>query len=94
MGTYLILNVFMLTIVVLALKKARFRRAQMLTLGIILAITIIGDSIIIGLGIVDYSVQKNIGISIGVAPIEDFFYPIAAAILIPSLWELIGKKDA
>lgn len=84
----------MLTLVVLALRKARFKKAQLLTLAVVFAITIIGDSVIVGLGIVGYDSTKILGVFLGLAPIEDFFYPIAAAILIPSLWELLGKKDA
>lgn len=94
METYLVLNIFILTLIVLALRKARFKKAQLITLAIVFAITIIGDSVIVGLGIVGYDTHKILGISLGLAPIEDFFYPIAAAILIPSLWELLDKKNA
>jgi lycopene cyclase domain-containing protein len=94
METYLVLNIFMLTLIVLALRRPRFRRAQLITLAIIFAMTIIGDSVIIGLGIVGYDSSKILGVFLALAPIEDFFYPIAAAILIPTLWEMLGKSDA
>jgi lycopene cyclase domain-containing protein len=84
----------MLSLIVLALRRPRFRRAQLITLGIIFAMTIVGDSVIIGLGVVGYDSTKILGVYLGLAPIEDFFYPITAVILIPTLWEMLGKKDA
>lgn len=53
--------------------------------------TTIGDSVIIGLGIVSYDPHKIMGLYIGLVPIEDFFYPLAAAIIIPTIWNGLDK---
>jgi hypothetical protein len=49
----------------------------------------------IGIGLVGYDRSLISGAFIGIAPLEDFAYAIAAAVLLPSLWTLIGgRKDA
>jgi lycopene cyclase domain-containing protein len=55
----------------------------------LLAITAIFDNVIIGLGIVAYDESKISGIKIGLAPIEDFAYSLAAPILISLVMEYI-----
>jgi len=55
----------------------------------LLAITAIFDNVIIGLGIVAYDETKISGIMIGLAPIEDFAYSLAAPILISLTMEYI-----
>jgi lycopene cyclase domain-containing protein len=51
------------------------------------------DSFIVSLGIVAYDHTKLLGLSIGSAPIEDFFYAILAGFMIPLLWKLTGRYD-
>ena len=47
------------------------------------------------IGLVGYDRALISGAFIGVAPLEDFAYAVAAAILLPSLWALLGgRKDA
>ncbi len=86
--TYVILNiVFLLCIVGLFsayIKKPT--KAWWITLAVLLALTAVFDSIIIWAEIVGYNPAKILGISIGMAPIEDFFYAILAVILVPILW--------
>lgn len=55
-------------------------------------LTVIGDNFIVASGIVAYSSDKISGILIGVAPIEDFFYALIAALLVPSVWLMLGKS--
>lgn len=90
--TYLILNAIMLVgigITLLVLKKhlAYFRSSSwwLMLLGL-LVLTAVFDNIMITVGVIDYDASKLCGGYIGSAPIEDFFYPIAAALLIPALW--------
>jgi lycopene cyclase domain-containing protein len=59
-------------------------------LGILLLATAIFDNIMIGVGLVDYDPSKISGAFVGIAPLEDFAYPLAAAVLLPSLWILLG----
>ena len=53
--------------------------------------TAVFDNLIIMAGIVDYDPAKILGIYIYQAPVEDFFYAVLAAILVPTLWNKIGK---
>ncbi|WP_296632841.1 lycopene cyclase domain-containing protein [Rhodoluna sp.] len=96
--TYLALNAtFLLTLFVVL--NVLVRRTPWRVIGIttifLLVLTVIFDNAIVGTGIVAYDASKISGLMIGVAPIEDFAYTLAAAILIPSVWILLergGKK--
>lgn len=91
MEAYLLVNIFILALALLALRIIHIRKSMMITFAVIFVMTVIGDSIIIGLGIVSYDPHKILGLSIGLAPIEDFFYPLAAAIIIPTVWDRLAK---
>lgn len=98
MATYVILNiVFLLTVTLLfSLAKLLTIRKTCLFVGLILLVlTAIFDSLIIGLNIVAYNQNKLLGLYIFRAPIEDFFYTLLAIIVVPSLWHFIrGKQHA
>ena len=65
-----------------------------LVLGIVLVMTAVFDNIMIGVGLVGYSASKISGAFIGIAPLEDFAYAIAAVVLLPSLWALLQPRGA
>lgn len=95
MATYLILNLLFLAGLALAwvIVKPRFStRRVFITVAILLFFTAIFDSLIVGLGIVGYDFTKTLGVFIGKAPVEDFFYAIMAGILIPLVWTIIGSR--
>lgn len=85
-----------MTAVILSLFRGlTFNRASMKTLLLLVVLTAIFDSLMVALGFFDYESSKIIGVYIGKAPIEDFFYSILAVILIPSVWIISkGKDDA
>jgi lycopene cyclase domain-containing protein len=58
----------------------------------LLAITAVGDSLIVGSGIVAYDPTKILGIMIGFAPVEDFAYAIVAIVLVPVIWNASAKR--
>lgn len=94
METYLILNLLFLAVVLSILALFRtivVSKSTIIVALVLLILTAIFDSLIIGLGIVDYDANKILGITIGNAPIEDFFYTLLVIIAVPSLWKLIGK---
>jgi lycopene cyclase domain-containing protein len=76
----------------LALRIRTFNKAQAVTLVTLLVLTTVFDSIIVGLGIVGYDPSKILGIFVGFAPIEDFFYAILAAVMIPAIWHILEKR--
>ena len=61
--------------------------------GILLVLTAIFDNVMIGIGLVGYNRALISGVFIGRAPLEDFAYTIAAAVLLPSLWTLLGRRQ-
>lgn len=88
------------TVLVAAVAYARARRrARWLPLGLTLAalvvLTAVFDNVMIALDIMDYSPDRRLGPTLGLAPLEDFAYVVAAVILLPALWEWWGapKRD-
>ena len=94
--TYLGLNiVFILCMLVLFLPRVKKPSVTWwITLGSLLVLTAIFDSLIIWAGIVGYDTSKILGVYVGLAPIEDFFYALLAAILIPIFWQKFAPKKA
>jgi lycopene cyclase domain-containing protein len=80
----------------LALAKSRRARPWLPivgTLGILLLVTAVFDNMMIGIGLVGYDASKISGTFIGIAPLEDFAYAVAAAVLLPSLWLLLPGRS-
>ena len=101
--TYWALNAIFLAIVVVTLAAAsslRRRRAGArrlswpalgITLAVLLLMTAVFDNAMIGIGLVAYDESLISGAFIGIAPLEDFAYAVAAVFGLPSLWVLIGR---
>ncbi|AWB86416.1 lycopene cyclase domain-containing protein [Mycetocola zhujimingii] len=63
------------------------------TLVVVLILTAVFDNIMIAVGLFGYNPDVISGAFLGRAPLEDFAYAIAAAVLLPGLWLLLpGKK--
>lgn len=96
--TYLLLNAPFLAIVgvvaVAAMLVRRSPRWKAIGLAAILMLTLtaVFDNLIIGTGIVAYDDSLISGVRIGIAPIEDFAYTVAALVLLPSVWELLRRS--
>jgi len=58
-----------------------------------LILTLIFDSLIINFGLVDYDKSKILGLYLGSAPIEDFFYTLIAVMLVPILWNVLSTHN-
>lgn len=63
-----------------------------LTLVIMMITTAIFDNVIIGVGLVAYDPSTLLGAYIGLAPLEDFSYTLAAVMILPALWILLGTR--
>ncbi|AMM19218.1 lycopene cyclase [Frondihabitans sp. PAMC 28766] len=72
--------------------RATRRASWAVAVGILLVMTAVFDNIMIGIGLVGYDRSKISGVFIGIAPLEDFSYAVAALILLPSLWVLVGGR--
>jgi len=93
--TYWSLNaIFLAVILVVALLAARRLRwaAVGITLAILLVMTAVFDNVMISIGLVAYNESLISGAFIGVAPLEDFAYAVAAVVGLPSLWVLLGRR--
>ena len=94
MATYLVLNLVVLAAVIAVLKLRGalvWNRAMTITLAVLLATTAIFDSLIVAMGIVQYDAAQILGVTVGAAPVEDFFYAALAALLVPATWNTLKK---
>ena len=73
-------------------RPRRRLAALFLTLAVLLVLTAIFDNVIVGLGIVGYDEAKISGVLVGVAPLEDFAYTVAAVLMLPALWMLLPAR--
>ena len=96
--TYWTLNAFYLAaVVVVAIVAVVARRSPSwrgvgLAAVIVLILTAVFDNVLVATGIVGYDPALISGAKIGVAPLEDFAYAIAAVVLLPSLWSLLTPR--
>ncbi len=96
--TYWLLNLPFLAVVGLVAvaavltRRAPRWRAIGLTAIVLLLLTAVFDNILVATGIVGYDPALISGVLIGVAPVEDFAYAVAAVVLLPSLWQLLQPR--
>ena len=99
--TYLLLNSVFLAlavgVAVLAFATHRMPRRSLPTMGVslvvVFALTAVFDNMMIAVGLFGYDPAHTVGVMIGRAPLEDFSYPLAAVILLPSLWALFRGRE-
>ncbi|GAA4774064.1 lycopene cyclase domain-containing protein [Microbacterium gilvum] len=80
-------------------RRARVRMAAaVIAASALVLLTAVFDNVMIAAGLFAYDDGLISGLRIGAAPVEDFAYPLAAAILLPSVWVAIrarrGAPDA
>ena len=98
--TYWALNAFFLAavaaVVVVALIARRGPRwaSVGLVMVLVLVMTAVFDNVMIGVGLVGYEQSLISGALVGIAPLEDFAYAIAAVVLLPTLWSLLGTRTS
>lgn len=69
--------------------------AILITAAGLVALTAVFDTVMIATGLFAYSDAHLSGPRVGLAPIEDFAYPIAGVLLLAGLWNLIaGRREA
>lgn len=97
MATYIILNIIVLSVALVALRiftTLHWNKSLSWLLVLLLALTALFDSLIIVAGIVAYDTDKILGLMVGFAPIEDFFYAILVVIMIPAIWKKLDTTHA
>jgi len=91
--------IFLAVVAAVALAAVVARRpprwaSVAVALAVVLLMTAVFDNVMIGVGLVGYNETKISGAFIGIAPLEDFAYAVAAVVLLPSLWALFTPKRA
>ena len=91
--TYFLLNLIVLIPAAVLLFRANpaIRRRIWRLMLILVVMTLVFDNLLIAAGIVSYHPQYLLGLKLGLAPIEDFAYCLAAAIIVPLLWERLTR---
>lgn len=77
------------------MRRPRFGRrmaASAIAAAVLLVLTAIFDNVMIGVGLVDYPEELLSGVRIGVAPLEDFSYPLCGAFLVPAVYTLLDRR--
>lgn len=55
----------------------------------LLALTAVFDNVMMAAGFFDYGIDRISGIRFGLMPLEDFLYPLAGALLLTGVWQLL-----
>ena len=81
-------------IVAIATRRAPRWFALPIAGGVLLILTAVFDNVMLGVGLVGYDRHLISGVFIGIAPLEDFAYTVAAIVLLPCLWTLLkGRRE-
>lgn len=72
---------------------ARRMRASLVAALALCALTAVFDNLMIAAGLFTYPDHLISGVRIGLAPVEDFAYPVAAAFLVPAVQTLCQRKE-
>ena len=79
-------------LLVLARAGRRVLLPALLGLVVLLAATAVFDNVLVGTRIVAYDPGGILGVRLGTAPVEDFSYAVVAALVLPALWHLLGRR--
>jgi lycopene cyclase domain-containing protein len=97
--TYALLIVpFVLATLVLTLATLRrpaFGRrmaASAVTAVVLVLVTAVFDNLMIAADLFTYPAESISGLRIGLAPLEDFSYPVCAAFLVPAVFTLLPSR--
>lgn len=55
-------------------------------------LTVVFDTLMIDVGLYVFDPDKILGVHVWGAPLEDFAYAVAAAVLVPVLWTVLGRS--
>lgn len=84
-----------LAVTLATLRRPAFRRrmaASAIAAVVLVALTAVFDNAMIAAGLFTYPAEHLSGVRIGMAPLEDFSYPLCAAFLVPAVFTLLMKR--
>ena len=76
-------------------RKPLFGRrmaASSVSFVVLAALTAVFDNVMIALGLFTYPPEHLSGLRVGLAPLEDFAYPLCAAFLVPAVFTLLPAR--
>ncbi|WP_102194186.1 lycopene cyclase domain-containing protein [Microbacterium aurantiacum] len=76
----------------LARTRGPSASALVITATGLVLLTAVFDSAMIAAELFHYAPSRLLGLHIGLAPVEDFAYPLAAALLLPSVWVVLIRR--
>ena len=94
--TYVILSLVVLSVLAAATAPTLRRlpkRPLLLTGVVLIALTVVFDNVIVGVGLVDYDEDLILGVRMPIAPVEDLAYTVGAVILVPALWSWLARVE-
>ncbi|MGO1199298.1 MAG: lycopene cyclase domain-containing protein [Dermabacteraceae bacterium] len=63
------------------------------TIAVLLLLTVVFDTVMIAADLFRFAEGDLLGIRIGLAPLEDLAWPLAAGLLLPALWLLLTPQE-
>lgn len=63
------------------------------TIAVLLVLTAVFDTVMIAADLFRFAEDDLLGIRIGLAPLEDLAWPLAAGLLLPALWLLLTPQE-
>ena len=93
----LVVPFLLATVLVVAatVRRPRFAArmaASAIAAVILLALTAVFDNVMIALDLFTYPPEHLSGLRIGLAPLEDFSYPLCAAFAVPAVYTLLTPR--
>ncbi|SDL61852.1 lycopene cyclase domain-containing protein [Corynebacterium mycetoides] len=65
-------------------------KATAIVAAVLLTLTILFDNLMVAAGLMGYAAANNLGIYLGLIPVEDLFYAVFACLAVSALWP--GRK--
>ena len=91
-AVFLVVTVAVASAALLARRSPRWR-AVAITAVAVLLLTAVFDNVMIAAGLFTYPAEHLTGLRVGLAPIEDFAYPLCAAFLVPAVFALCARSE-
>lgn len=83
-------------VVALTVRRPRFAArmgASAIAALVLVVLTAVFDNVMIALDLFTYPPEHLSGLRIGLAPLEDFSYPVCAAFLVPAVFVLLSRSE-
>ena len=64
-----------------------------MTITVLLVLTVVFDSLMIAADLFRYAEEDLLGVRILLTPLEDLAWPLAAGLLLPSLWLMLTPEE-